>query len=282
MSRRTVYTKYHEKMKKLLKDCDCGTFTFVPDSVFNDYGNYLMKTVGKESRFKLYRYSALYYYDKKKKENRFSFDLEKLYFSPNGNLNDIFEGLPNDDMSIYPLEERLDKLSKIAALKCFTESFDNNLMWAHYSDSHKGICVEYDFKKINDDEILKLLFPVIYSKERNIYASSDILIDFLKGDKELQGTKDAKGIFLQKDNCWRYEKEWRICLMNHSDEIDTVQEMEFPSVTAIYIGARTPKEDIEKIKYCVKEYEEKHKYTIKLYQMKLNDNSYDLIPKEIH
>ena len=70
--------------------------------------------------------------------------------------------------------------------------------------------------------------------------------------------------------------------MNHSDEIDTVQEMEFPCVTAIYIGARTPKEDIEKIKYCVKEYEEKHKYTIKLYQMKLNDNSYDLIPKEIH
>ena len=42
------------------------------------------------------------------------------------------------------------------------------LMWAHYADSHKGFCVEYDIPTPDEHNInlLQNLLPVIYSDER--------------------------------------------------------------------------------------------------------------------
>ena len=31
---------------------------------------------------------------------------------------------------------------------CFSEKTDSTLMWSHYSDNNRGICIAYDFEKI--------------------------------------------------------------------------------------------------------------------------------------
>ena len=263
-------------MISLLKQCDDGWLTFIPDSVFETYSRYLKKTVEKNSEFKLYRYCGLYYFDDNSNQMKFSLDLEKLRFSSNGSLNDIFEGLPNSDYSMYSIEKCINKLSKTAYIKCFTETYQNNLMWAHYADSHKGVCIEYDIKRIDEESIIDNFFPVVYSKKRDVFVSEELLIDYFNGEKELDATRDAKGIFLKKADCWKYEKEWRACIMNVDNESASHIEISFPYVSAIYIGARTSQEDIERIKSKVAEFTDKYKCPIELYKMKLNETTYDL------
>lgn len=51
---------------------------------------------------------------------------------------------------------------------CFTESPYAMLMWAHYANSHKGFCIEYEVPPYGEPyiQLFHSLFPVIYSNER--------------------------------------------------------------------------------------------------------------------
>lgn len=64
-----------------------------------------------------------------------------------------------------------DFLSKLT-VTCFSASgWDNQLMWSHYANSYSGICVEYDFTKMN--EFIGFILPVTYSNERPTLSLSD-------------------------------------------------------------------------------------------------------------
>lgn len=69
----------------------------------------------------------------------------------------------------------------------------SNLMWSHYGDAHRGICVEFDF------EALKPLcpLPVTYSNDRPSY-------NMMKDVTAL-----GELAFLRKSSEWEYEQEWR-------------------------------------------------------------------------
>lgn len=75
---------------------------------------------------------------------------------------------------------------------CFSTAPENNLMWSHYADSHKGICLIYDFKY--EPIVLQSLWPVNYTSE---YPVIDNFDDFVN-----------VGIF-RKSLDWNYENEWR-------------------------------------------------------------------------
>ncbi len=49
-------------------------------------------------------------------------------------------------------------------------------MWSHYSDQHKGFCVEYDFKELGlDNQVTRFIFPVIYQEA--IFDMKDYMPD---------------------------------------------------------------------------------------------------------
>ena len=50
---------------------------------------------------------------------------------------------------------------------CFTRKSDNLLMWSHYTDSHKGICLKFEILK--DAEYFQLPLAVKYSNEYPYY-----------------------------------------------------------------------------------------------------------------
>ena len=114
--------------------------------------------------------------DKSKKIIQSNLSGRKLYFNTFLEYNDPFE--------LFPVFEINDKDKKILKLKlnkkfnarlidafpdeyingifrmgskakdsnsrygitCFSKKYDNLLMWAHYADSHRGICLEFDVK----------------------------------------------------------------------------------------------------------------------------------------
>jgi len=88
-------------------------------------------------------------------------------------------------------------------ISCFSESDDSLLMWAHYANNHRGICVEYDLMEINK-QLQFTPIPIVYSNDRVCYNMLDVNTV----------EKDAISLFVQsltsKSEEWSYEREWRI------------------------------------------------------------------------
>jgi hypothetical protein len=56
----------------------------------------------------------------------------------------------------------LKKKKKDFKVCCFSEISDDVLMWSHYADKHKGICIGFNLNVICSDYVL---YPVNYIKE---------------------------------------------------------------------------------------------------------------------
>lgn len=262
-------------MSKMIAEISYDEYAFFAESDFEEYGCYFKKTVAKEETFPLYRYSTVI------REEKFSLDLENLYFTSNGLQNDIFEGIPKSYFDIHSVEKYIETISKLSYLKCFTETYTNNLMWAHYADSFKGVCIEYDICKLNGLDIQAQLYPVYYTKERQFSIDEDSLCDYIEGDREVDAISDTKGVFLQKADYWKYEKEWRICYTNYELDSNVVKVVPFPCVSAIYLGPRISEENYKKVIETAIEYQNVHNYELRIYQMTLDEKTFELHPKEI-
>lgn len=88
-------------------------------------------------------------------------------------------------------------------------------MWAHYSNNHKGFCIEYEVKDSNS------IFPVIYEDKRLEVTSilSNLLYQlknsrgFLTEESNRELIKLMSLLFISncvKHTFWQYEDEYRI------------------------------------------------------------------------
>ena len=131
-----------------------------------------------------------------------------------------------------------DFLSKLT-VTCFSASgWDNQLMWSHYANSYSGICVEYDFEKMND--FVGFMYPVKYSSIRPTVSLKDLGLSSFKKDENgnlITDEVDIKAIFaylLSKNECWSYEEEWRI--INTEENPYTPRFVSAPFVKSITLG----------------------------------------------
>lgn len=93
----------------------------------------------------------------------------------------------------------IDKFGSKFGVLSLSERWNSSLMWAHYTDRHRGCCIGFnrDHPFFADDTLQKSnLRPVMYGVSR---------IDFAK---ELNG--QGPGIPFYKSTDWAYEEESRI------------------------------------------------------------------------
>lgn len=115
-------------------------------------------------------------------------------------------------------------------LFCVSETFENILMWSHYSESHSGICLElsYDDSKRPTDCFFQ---PVRYSTHFST-------IDSARNDDP----EAVKTFYLTKSADWMYEKEWRfVAPKNDADAKDGFDGLISPSpfkVNRILLGVK--------------------------------------------
>lgn len=148
-------------------------------------------------------------------------------------LNSIFKSI---DFSIEDSIELLCKneemtWAKGCLISCFAENGAMEMMWAHYANLGKGFALKYDY-----DDILKALreknlqrksglgiHKVKYVRERtsfNIFLCRKIAL-MLAGKNNHENSywiKHYASLFLEKNICWREEKEWRIVLLNEDEQ----------------------------------------------------------------
>lgn len=147
------------------------------------------------------------------------------------------------------LRSQFDELRNTTGVSCLSESENSLLMWAHYANNHRGLCVEYDLLEIN--RILNFsAIPVIYSEERTCF-------DFFNPQTI---EKDTLKLFIQsltsKSPEWSYEKEWRIIRDQgacgdkwNADKKGALLDMVQPN--SIILGcAVQPKFEQEVTRYC--------------------------------
>lgn len=162
------------------------------------------------------------------------------------------------------------------AICSFSEENNNGLMWAHYSDSHKGFCIAYDTEQMQNN-----LYKVNYAKK--IFNITDEFVKALKSNENYVANNNlAIQMCTQKDIIWEYEKEWRIIF----SEID--KNPEIPSANqenkgflynltpkAVYLGSKMKNNKKEQIVKIAKE------QNLDIYEMEMDNDNYILLPKKI-
>jgi hypothetical protein len=102
--------------------------------------------------------------------------------------------------TIYKL---CDTFSDYVGVICFSKTNSDILLWSHYADSFRGICLGFDFDNADID--------VLISKKIN-YSSKRALISPLFFKEGTSRAEDTENILFTKYNKWSYEKEYRLAV----------------------------------------------------------------------
>jgi len=189
----------------------------------------------------------------------------EIYFARPNRLNDPFDcrvdirqSLENAiSKSSSPTKERLEQLrglsdfldkvqSDIAAMGVcsFSLALENPLLWAHYADAHKGICLTYHFSEQffyeNADHILGIV-QVDY--EINPLSEWFVESGATIRDFDEFGISLIKKALTVKSKPWKYEEEIRI-LKKEDGSYAIGKE----HLVQVCFGLETPETDINLIR----------------------------------
>lgn len=106
------------------------------------------------------------------------------------------------------------------------ERWNCPLMWSHYADEHRGLCIEYDLTHNACSQIR----PVDYRRARSIKVTELMQWKLQKSAEAEQNVLDT--YFFAKSPQWRYEKEWRDIHPSHG-----VNPAPF-RISGVYFGLR--------------------------------------------
>lgn len=107
---------------------------------------------------------------------------------------------------------QLQKMINNTAFFCLSETPDNILLWSHYADCHRGVCIEFTTDISKKPHILWNADNKNAEPTSMIYAGNDELpvMNFYKDDWEQIVTT----IFKTKSKQWKYEGEYRSIQVN--------------------------------------------------------------------
>ena len=201
----------------------------------------------------------------------------QIYYAAPNQFNDPFDcdvclcmdgadlgalGLPNcgdgnAKVKAYSENWLRNEATKEYAVLSLSAVADSLLMWSHYADCHRGICLELQF------EATEPLHEVRYSTERPVLYYADF------GDATCDRfARTVMDTLTTKSPDWAYEKEWRC--------IDTGGHGERPMpadmLTGIIFGCRTPDSD----KAMVRDWAASTGNRIFFYQAKQKDAAFAL------
>lgn len=130
----------------------------------------------------------------------------RLKIAQIGNLNDPFELWSSDHRDAElraALRRWKSSMSTQFGMLCFSAGWDNPLLWSHYADRHKGICLGFDVR----DELVE---QVSYVKTRAAM-------------KHPFTEEKMRRLLFTKYVGWSYEDEWRLWCRLESHEPDNPQ-----------------------------------------------------------
>ena len=136
----------------------------------------------------------------------------------------------------------IESAKKRYSICSFSANIGSSPMWSHYTESHRGFCIEYDFKGLgmNNDNV-QLMLPVLY-RDKSIE-----IVDINSLDASF-----CMLAFTIKDISWAYEGEWRMFSLFSEKPYPLVM----PKAKAVYSGLNIDRNiGLEKLKHVCSEIE---------------------------
>ncbi len=172
----------------------------------------------------------------------------KEFNEPLSRVNEALQRILSDEkMGVYSLS------------KCY----DDELLWAHYANSHQGFCIEYDLetllKSFHRDRIFS--FSIDYRDKPYDISVSDIATKSNELIKKKIGLKSKR---------WKYEKEYRVVT-----DFWGKHSYNYKAVRAIYFGLRMNEESKKDVMNRLKG------RGVKYFQMRLSPKSYQFYKEQV-
>jgi hypothetical protein len=117
---------------------------------------------------------------------------------PPSNIKEWFTNDIKNKLIVRSRQEQEDWNKNEGCLLSVSANERNAVMWAHYTDAHKGVVIGFDFDAIMVDKTGIKMDPVVYSEHR---PKLDIL--------ELDDLKKISEVYMIKSLDWYYEREFR-------------------------------------------------------------------------
>lgn len=132
--------------------------------------------------------------------------------------------IQNKNEFIEDINQKFQRRKDSTRVSCFSMTNNSLLMWSHYSNKHKGACIEFSFEELKkcfntDFQIFEVNYP-----------------DTLESMNFSQYREEAISHWVStKAKVWDYEKEIRFVLGSDPHEY---QSFNIESISRIYFGSR--------------------------------------------
>lgn len=135
------------------------------------------------------------------------------------------------DMEILAqdLSDAYESVRRWLGIYCVSGTCQSALMWSHYADSHRGVCLGFS----SDADVFTGAQPVVYSSMRPP-------VDPINDEAEEELSKS----FLLKSQDWAYEKEWRVIDYEQGRGIRKLGEH---VISEVIFGARISETDKRRV-----------------------------------
>lgn len=210
----------------------------------------------------------------------------ELWFASPVTLNDPFEAESSIDevleavwaLKPIPIAKRKDfenmlRLQLSSTGICsFSKTRKNQLMWSHYADEHKGVCIGFKEHMIRSEDSNIYPIDVTYQAE---YPFKEIIkrINYFERIREMNNLDNIAGDILlsilgTKYTSWKYERERRLVSVR-----PFAYKFEPEAVNSIAFGLRMPERDRVTLLNLLSGSEWNH---VKWYQSKKSATKYAL------
>ncbi len=151
-------------------------------------------------------------------------------------LNDPFELTPydltNPDLRRTLFKTR-DDIGKDRAVVCFSSGWSDPVIWAHYSDKHRGLCLGFEIPEMKGD---------VESDESAYVSYIGEPLSFPPNFSELESTERfevVRKVLFTKFKHWEYENEIRLWapLQHEEDGLHFLEFDEKLRIVEVIVGA---------------------------------------------
>lgn len=154
---------------------------------------------------------------------------KRVLYEAIAKLYDFNTGPKSPDYTKQVQDAHNHNVAEKIGVVCLSESPDDILMWSHYADFHRGICLQFD-SRLN-----------FFANAHQInYKSDRPKVNPFRDETE----KIMDSVLLTKSNHWKYEKEWRLI-----HYVGGAGAYKFPTeaLTGIVLGSRISESNEQKI-----------------------------------
>lgn len=165
---------------------------------------------------------------------------------------------------ISKIKETLYSQMGKSGVLSLAQNWNCPLMWSHYGDQHKGICLGFDTSLVGDVTPNKVNY-----EGRRCIKCSDLVRYFVEGNsKALDQIKET--FFFTKAKNWEYEHEWRVVNHKSGEEAGPLE------LKGVYFGMRCD----HAVKTAVLNL--KHSHELEYYEISPHTNSFELLAHRVN